>query len=90
MRALQARVVDLLAELERVRPSSGLGARMFSVTPSGDVFAGRLGERPGMRVAGPGHLAPPALTRRPGRPRAPAVLGALAAPGAPVQDAVSR
>jgi MerR family transcriptional regulator/heat shock protein HspR len=48
--ALQAQVVDLLAELERVHPSSGRGSRIFSVTPGGDVLAGRLGERP--RYAG--------------------------------------
>ncbi len=44
--ALQTRVAELAAELDRVRPASGRGARIFSVTPAGDILAGRLGERP--------------------------------------------
>lgn len=43
---LQARVAELAAELDRVRPAGGRGARIFSVTPAGDILAGRLGERP--------------------------------------------
>ncbi len=46
VRALSDRVARLSADLERVRPSTGLGARVFSVTPTGDVVTGRLGDRP--------------------------------------------
>ena len=44
--ALRARVLELAADLEAVRASRGGGARVFSVSPTGDVYAGRLGERP--------------------------------------------
>ena len=44
--ALRARVADLAAELDAVRASSGRSTRVFSVAPSGDVYAARLGERP--------------------------------------------
>ncbi|WP_377639900.1 heat shock protein transcriptional repressor HspR [Oryzobacter terrae] len=44
--ALRARVVELAAELDAVRASAGGGTRVFSVSPSGDVYAARLGERP--------------------------------------------
>lgn len=44
--ALRARVGELTAELEALEASSGRTARVFSVSPSGDVYAGRLGERP--------------------------------------------
>ncbi len=44
--ALRARVVELAAELEAVRASTGRGTRVFSVSPTGDVYAARLGERP--------------------------------------------
>lgn len=44
--ALRARVVELAAELDAARSSSGQRTRVFSVSPSGDVYAARLGERP--------------------------------------------
>ena len=44
--ALRARVADLRAELDAARTASGRGTRVFSVSPSGDVYAARLGERP--------------------------------------------
>jgi MerR family transcriptional regulator/heat shock protein HspR len=44
--ALRARVVELGAELDALHASSGRTARVFSVSPSGDVYAARLGERP--------------------------------------------
>ncbi|GAA4399730.1 helix-turn-helix transcriptional regulator [Fodinibacter luteus] len=44
--ALRSRVSELTAELEALRASSGRTARVFSVSPSGDVYAARLGERP--------------------------------------------
>ncbi|WP_392543448.1 heat shock protein transcriptional repressor HspR [Oryzobacter telluris] len=44
--ALRARVVELAAELAAVRESSGQGTRVFSVSPTGDVYATRLGQRP--------------------------------------------
>jgi MerR family transcriptional regulator/heat shock protein HspR len=44
--ALRARVAELGAELDAVRTSTGRTARVFSVAPSGDVYAARLGERP--------------------------------------------
>ena len=34
------------AELDALRVSTGRGTRVFSVSPSGDVYAARLGERP--------------------------------------------
>ncbi len=44
--ALRARVVELGAELDALHARSGRTARVFSVSPSGDVYAARLGERP--------------------------------------------
>ena len=44
--ALRARVAELAAELDALREATGRGARVFSVSPSGDVYATRLGERP--------------------------------------------
>ena len=44
--ALHARVAELTAELEAARASSGRTARVFSVSPTGDVYPTRLGERP--------------------------------------------
>jgi MerR family transcriptional regulator/heat shock protein HspR len=44
--ALRARVAELVAELDAVRTSTGRTTRVFSVAPSGDVYAARLGERP--------------------------------------------
>ena len=41
--ALRSRVAD---ELDAVRAASGRVTRVFSVAPSGDVYAARLGERP--------------------------------------------
>lgn len=46
VRALRSRVSELSAELEAVEAGSGRTARVFSVSPSGDVYAARLGERP--------------------------------------------
>ena len=44
--ALRERVVEMGAELDALRVSTGRGTRVFSVSPSGDVYAARLGERP--------------------------------------------
>jgi len=44
--ALRARVAELSAELDDARARAGRGNRVFSVSPSGDVYAARLGERP--------------------------------------------
>jgi MerR family transcriptional regulator, heat shock protein HspR len=44
--ALRSRVAELSAELEVARASSGRATRVFSVSPTGDVYAARLGERP--------------------------------------------
>ncbi len=44
--ALRARVAELAAELDALHASSGRTTRVFSVSPSGDVYAARLGERP--------------------------------------------
>ncbi len=44
--ALRARVAALSAQLEAAEASSGRTARVFSVSPTGDVYATRLGERP--------------------------------------------
>jgi MerR family transcriptional regulator/heat shock protein HspR len=44
--ALRARVAELTAQLEAAEASSGRTARVFSVSPTGDVYATRLGERP--------------------------------------------
>jgi len=46
VRALREEVAGLSAELDRHRPASALGARVFSVSPDGDVVTGRLGDRP--------------------------------------------
>ena len=44
--ALRERVAELSAELDAVHAGSGRHPRVFSVSPSGDVYAARLGERP--------------------------------------------
>jgi MerR family transcriptional regulator/heat shock protein HspR len=44
--ALRARVADLVVELDALQATAGRGTRVFSVSPSGDVYAARLGERP--------------------------------------------
>ena len=44
--ALRARVAELTAEVEVLEAGSGRTTRVFSVSPSGDVYAARLGERP--------------------------------------------
>ena len=44
--ALRGRVAELAAELDALRASTGRTTRVFSVSPSGDVYAARLGERP--------------------------------------------
>ncbi len=44
--ALRARVTELGAELEVLHARSGRTTRVFSVSPGGDVYAARLGERP--------------------------------------------
>lgn len=44
--ALRARVAEMAAELEALRTTTGRSARVFSVSPNGDVLPGRLGERP--------------------------------------------
>ena len=44
--ALRARVRELTDELEALQAASGRTTRVFSVSPSGDVYASRLGERP--------------------------------------------
>jgi MerR family transcriptional regulator/heat shock protein HspR len=44
--ALRSRVSELSTELDAVQASSGRTARVFSVSMTGDVYAGRLGERP--------------------------------------------
>ena len=44
--ALRARVAELAAELDAAHVSTGRSTRVFSVSPSGDVYAARLGERP--------------------------------------------
>jgi MerR family transcriptional regulator, heat shock protein HspR len=44
--ALRARVAEPSAELDGARARAGRGNRVFSVSPSGDVYAARLGERP--------------------------------------------
>jgi MerR family transcriptional regulator/heat shock protein HspR len=44
--ALRARVRELSDQLDALEASSGRTTRVFSVTPTGDVYAARLGERP--------------------------------------------
>jgi MerR family transcriptional regulator/heat shock protein HspR len=44
--ALRVRVSELAVEVERLRALTGQTPRIFSVSPSGDVYAARLGERP--------------------------------------------
>lgn len=43
---LRSHVRELQAELEASRAAAGQGARVFSVSPTGDVYAVRWGERP--------------------------------------------
>ncbi|NHA68863.1 heat shock protein transcriptional repressor HspR [Phycicoccus flavus] len=44
--ALRARVTELSAQVEALQAGSGRTTRVFSVSPTGDVYASRLGERP--------------------------------------------
>jgi MerR family transcriptional regulator/heat shock protein HspR len=44
--ALRQRVHELTGQVEALEASSGRTTRVFSVSPSGDVYATRLGERP--------------------------------------------
>lgn len=44
--ALRSRVSELVTEVERLRALTGQTPRIFSVSPTGDVYAARLGERP--------------------------------------------
>lgn len=44
--ALRSRLLHLQAELDTTRAATGQGARVFSVSPAGDVYAVRWGERP--------------------------------------------
>ena len=44
--ALRARLRELTDQLEALQAASGRTTRVFSVSPSGDVYASRLGERP--------------------------------------------
>ena len=44
--ALRSRVAELTDSLEALRAGSGRSTRVFSVSPTGDVYAARLGERP--------------------------------------------
>jgi MerR family transcriptional regulator, heat shock protein HspR len=43
---LRSRLADLVDEVDVLRARSGRGTRVFSVTPAGDVYAARLGQRP--------------------------------------------
>ena len=44
--ALRDRVAELAAQLDAVQSGSNRTTRVFSVSPTGDVYAARLGERP--------------------------------------------
>ncbi|WP_299446334.1 heat shock protein transcriptional repressor HspR [uncultured Phycicoccus sp.] len=44
--ALRSRVAELTAQVETLEAGSGRTTRVFSVSPTGDVYAARLGERP--------------------------------------------
>ncbi|MBR7744614.1 helix-turn-helix transcriptional regulator [Phycicoccus sp. BSK3Z-2] len=44
--ALRRRVAELTDEVDALRAVHGGSTRVFSVSPTGDVWAGRLGERP--------------------------------------------
>jgi MerR family transcriptional regulator/heat shock protein HspR len=46
VRLLRARVSRLEADLDAARAEAGRGARVFSVSSTGDVYATRWGERP--------------------------------------------
>ena len=46
VQALQSRVAELTDEVEVLRSGAGRSTRVFSVSPTGDVYAARLGERP--------------------------------------------
>lgn len=43
---LRARVEELTNEVDALRMVTGRSPRMFSVTPSGEAYAAKLGERP--------------------------------------------
>lgn len=44
--ALRSRIAELSAEVEALREITGRSPRLFSVTPTGETYAARLGERP--------------------------------------------
>lgn len=44
--ALRARLAEVSEEVEVLRASAGRSTRVFSVSPTGDVYATRLGRRP--------------------------------------------
>lgn len=44
--ALRARVAELSAQVDALETAAGRSMRVFSVSPTGDVYASRLGERP--------------------------------------------
>ena len=44
--ALRARVRELTDQVEALESATGRTTRVFSVSPTGDVYASRLGERP--------------------------------------------
>lgn len=44
--ALRSRVAELNAQVETLEAATGRTTRVFSVSPTGDVYAARLGERP--------------------------------------------
>jgi MerR family transcriptional regulator/heat shock protein HspR len=47
--ALRARVRELAEQLDALEAGSARNTRVFSVSPTGDVYAARLGERPRAR-----------------------------------------
>ncbi len=47
--ALRGRVRELTDQLEALEAASGRTTRVFSVSPAGDIFPSRLGERPRSR-----------------------------------------
>jgi MerR family transcriptional regulator/heat shock protein HspR len=47
--ALRSRVRELTEEVEALEAGSARNTRVFSVSPGGDVYAARLGERPRAR-----------------------------------------
>jgi MerR family transcriptional regulator/heat shock protein HspR len=55
--ALRARVAELAAEVDALEAGSGRTTRVFSVSPSGDVYAARLGPSATRWTAPGGHTA---------------------------------